>query len=57
MSSFVPPADHPWRKQIRESVYIANLRNRRDSIEQSIKLLQQELREIRAKLKEAENGK
>lgn len=57
MSSFVPPADHPWRKRIRESVYIANLRNRRDSIEQSIKLLQQELREIRAKLKEAENGK
>lgn len=53
MSSFVPPSDHPWRKKIRESVYIANLRNRRNSIEESIKHLQRELREIRAKLKEA----
>lgn len=52
MSARTPKASHPWRKAIREHVYIANLRNRRDAIEESIKHLKAELAEVKKKLEE-----
>ena len=54
MSARTPRADHPWRKQIREHVYVANLRNRRDAIEESIKHLKAELAEVKKKLAEVD---
>jgi acetaldehyde dehydrogenase (acetylating) len=54
MPSNPPPASHPWRKVIRDHVYVANLRNRRDAIEASIKHLRAELAEVKKKLEEVD---
>ena len=57
MTARTPASNHPWRRSIREDVYTANLRKRRDSIEASISHLKAELKDIKKKLTEIDKCK